>query len=1129
MPQKSYVLPGQPTRRLGKETEAVHNRMHNTILEKFRDSGDKTIELFDSSVGQTRGWGETLIFVPSDPEKVVPYDYALTEMNREDTDYSALTEAEDEYVADSMQLRSAHELCVACTATLNYFCVSQEDPEKMNNNVLHSESLLSVFRSGTSRHCYLCHQLWGKIIKMYPNLVPDMYANYRIECCWTTNRNADKETKMWMVMYNPSMRKLPIYNYQHVLRLGLWSRKYFAKYFEKSIGNGDVPVADEGFGETKNGHTKDNGNAKALALLWMARCMQNADGQHYICNRRDEDYLPTRLLDVKQALQSKVVRLVCLSKDKEVFKGTEYASLSHCWGAHGAKENPKLLTTNIESRQAEGLNWENLPKTFQDAFEIASWLGLDWVWIDSMCIIQDSQSDWKAEASVMDKVYMNAKVNISADKGQDSRSGCFAERQDVDITPLHFEATKLDEEWMVTTESSFGWMESAPSLSRAWINRERQLSRRILHFTDKEMVWECCGIGKACFASETMPFGSPFKKVFNGQTKFQVQIADAIDTKLRRREQKDKLHTLWNATCQDLSNKSVTYASDLPIILSSLAREFHSLFNGDEYACGLWRSTMAESLTWWIPGTKPEYEGYIAPSWSWLSAACPVELYHPGHQQHKRAVVDILYICRAYESRLDTGFGKHTVGTFMGVNGFLRKLHFYYTGPTADGIVLSVVEEDGHGNDLIRRIGGDWDEDEGMMFRMTTDGCLNLQSREFECYGLFTTLNEWAQDRSRCWRRLACVLLEYESATHNGPHTYCQYKRIGTLDDISDFYSFKLRYGVVSDARVPEAGVPRGGWDENATDYAGPPPPETWFHKGHDTMNDKLNQKEAGGSRQGGNISEENDQSCSDEQPGHGNGKKREPLDDIWYLLAQYLSWVRWIAIRESRENEEPESTVYSTAGESETGQSEREEEEEEEGHQAHQPHGNSAVGDCIKGNETARLDEHNENNETKLVSPKMNGEGEESSEDTDSACEGSEIRSPSSTDFIVTTERDEGNQDADDGDSGKDDTKEDEQDEKRKKNRQETLHLGSVILRIHDHASSGLEPITGAENEDEAWGRLQEVLWFETQMRAYGANYRDDPKAAMYQFDDVLEMWQKTYGVVPWLERLEVSEFRIV
>jgi hypothetical protein len=138
MPQKSYVLPGQPAGRLGKETEAVHNEMHETILERLGDSGNKTLELFDSSVGQTRGWGETLIFVPGSPEEVVPRNYTLAKVDGEEADYSVLREAEDDYVPNSMRIRSTHQLCVACKATFNYFCTSQAGPEKMKNNVLHS-------------------------------------------------------------------------------------------------------------------------------------------------------------------------------------------------------------------------------------------------------------------------------------------------------------------------------------------------------------------------------------------------------------------------------------------------------------------------------------------------------------------------------------------------------------------------------------------------------------------------------------------------------------------------------------------------------------------------------------------------------------------------------------------------------------------------------------------------------------------------------------------------------------------------------------------------------------------------------------------------------------------------------
>ncbi|KAL4727961.1 hypothetical protein ACLX1H_004665 [Fusarium chlamydosporum] len=987
MPQESYVLPGQPTRRLGKRTEAVHNEMHESLQSRLVDRGAKTLELTDNSIGQTRGWGESLLFVPGSPEITKPTD-------------------------------------------------------------------------------------------------------------------------------------------QHILRLGLWSRKYFGKYFEKNTNHEEAADSGIPLRECVNEDSNDCEEAKDLARSWLARCMRNTDGQHDICNQLDKDHLPTRLLDVRQALEKNVVRLVCPKEEFEALNGIEYASLSHCWGAHGAKENPKLLTTNLASRQSEGLDWDNLPRTFKDAFKIASWLNLEWLWIDSMCIIQDSPSDWKVEASMMDRVYMGAKINISADKGEDSRSGCFAERRKTDTTPLQLASNNTDMEWILTTENTFEWMDCAPSLSRAWIHRERQLSKRILHFTDKEMVWECCGLGRACFASETMPRGSPFQRVFNGETKFQIQIADVFDKKLRKREQRDNLHRLWNSTCQDLSNKCVTYASDLPVILSSLAREFHSLFNGEEYACGLWRSTLAESLTWWVPGVKPEYEDYIAPSWSWLSAACPVQLYHPGHRQHKRAVVDILYISRAFASSLDDKFGNHTRGSSMRVNGFLRKLRFYYVGPQADGITLSVIEEDEHGNDRIRYIGGDWDDDEGMMFRMTTDGCSNLTSRAFECYALFTTLDEWAQHRSDCQRRLTCLLLESESAIHNGSCRYNQYKRIGTLDNISDLYSFKLRYCVTPKAKVPEVGLSRDMWDEDAMTYLEQPPPDSWFQSNDDTAVTKPKQgdmSDTGIICEDCNAVNNGGQSLPSQQQVPVHKKTDQVEEDIWYLLAQYLCWVRWIIIREFKEEEASDSTFYSTSGESVTDESEWEQED-------HQPKADGAADNGSRSNAVDVTKNKDQKGEARGVSTRRESESENPLDDTKGVLSKDEtdVSSPNTKFNEMSQDLQAPDRHVKEGDNGNDTTDKDETSDERKNRRREILHLANVILRIHDHPSSGLNPITGAENEDEAWDRLQQVVWFESETRAYGTNFRQDPKAALYQFDDVLSMWQKTYGLVPWLEQLETSEFTI-
>lgn len=147
-----------------------------------------------------------------------------------------------------------------------------------------------------------------------------------------------------------------------------------------------------------------------------------------------------------------------------------------------------------------------------------------WLWIDSLCIKQDSTEDWSREASLMSETYANALLNISADSGADSDAGCFVDRNPLDIKTMAFTANNIRMSWYLTPKPRhfFRWMERAPSFSRAWIHRERQLARRILHFTRKEVVWECCGTEGRGFASETFPGNAPFKQTFNLDNKYQI-------------------------------------------------------------------------------------------------------------------------------------------------------------------------------------------------------------------------------------------------------------------------------------------------------------------------------------------------------------------------------------------------------------------------------------------------------------------------------------------------------------------------------------------------------------------------------------------------------------------------------
>ena len=78
------------------------------------------------------------------------------------------------------------------------------------------------------------------------------------------------------------------------------------------------------------------------------------------------------------------------------------------------------------TRRIESINMTDIPKTFQDAVLITRKLGYRYLWIDSLCIIQDSASDWQIESVKMADIYFNAVVNISADASPRSDSGIFA-------------------------------------------------------------------------------------------------------------------------------------------------------------------------------------------------------------------------------------------------------------------------------------------------------------------------------------------------------------------------------------------------------------------------------------------------------------------------------------------------------------------------------------------------------------------------------------------------------------------------------------------------------------------------------------------------------------------------------
>jgi hypothetical protein len=150
---------------------------------------------------------------------------------------------------------------------------------------------------------------------------------------------------------------------------------------------------------------------------WVDDCNKH-DGCTGFHNR--STILPTRVLDLgENPTAQDSIKLFETGGDK----GT-YMTLSHCWGP------AQLITTTantIEQRKA-GIPLEGLPQTFKDAVSLTRNLGIQYLWIDSLCIKQLDKEDWEAEASKMGSVYSHSYLNIAATSSAESRGGCFKER-----------------------------------------------------------------------------------------------------------------------------------------------------------------------------------------------------------------------------------------------------------------------------------------------------------------------------------------------------------------------------------------------------------------------------------------------------------------------------------------------------------------------------------------------------------------------------------------------------------------------------------------------------------------------------------------------------------------------------
>jgi hypothetical protein len=401
------------------------------------------------------------------------------------------------------------------------------------------------------------------------------------------------------------------------------------------MSNDSIPEDTEVIPISSVSESCNSATGWALANFWIQRCASS----HGKCRRlaSTESKLPTRLVDLGPEAYAVRPRL-CRSVD--LLQDTRYATLSHRWGGSVMS----MLTLATVQIWTDAIPISILSSTFKEAMEVTKRLGMRYLWIDSLCIIQDSEEDWRRESAAMGDVYRNAHCSISAAAGHNQ--GLFVQRDPRDvypcvIKPQHALWTGGDcQEWYCLPRDIFEQnVTRSPLFTRGWVVQEHILAPRILHFTKQQIFWECLEL-QAC---ESLPAG-----VLNTRKLRQKKLGidtfslpgEYYDTPYKKTAERE---FLWNEFVERFSTTTLTYPDkDKLAALSGLAK---AVGVKSEYLAGMWREHLAVHLMWGRHGGSAileRPEKYQAPSWSWASVNGQIFTTRVWPLKGEKIVADVL-------------------------------------------------------------------------------------------------------------------------------------------------------------------------------------------------------------------------------------------------------------------------------------------------------------------------------------------------------------------------------------------------------------------------------------------------------------------------------------------------------
>ncbi|KAI0376804.1 HET-domain-containing protein [Hypomontagnella monticulosa] len=428
-----------------------------------------------------------------------------------------------------------------------------------------------------------------------------------------------------------------------------------------------------------------------LAAGFLEDCLRNhksCSSQYSACSE-----FPTRIIDT----QDENPRLIDGGKQHGTF-----AALSYCWGG----DTDFKLTKATEQSFRDGIPLSQFPATLHDAIQIIKALGIRYIWIDALCIIQDSALDWAQEAARMREVYRGAVVTIAAACASKTSEGIFRER----FVPTHprcwldWKNGDKQKSKVFLRPGSELWderMHQSVLNTRGWVLQETLLAPRTLWFSQQQLCFECPK-GSVDEAGRNIRIVDMYRSkefiqalrqdVLPGWKRKLIaflhdrhlpsaivtpwfSLTDVLQAKdletIRHRAIVWRPFTiqgdfkppanslgyshsdLWREIIENYSSRRLTNPTDALPALSGLASEFHRA-TGDTYVAGLWKMDIIQGLSWSRWSALPiKYKNdepilldkYLAPSWSWASILGKKVLFMANTQyDHVKRYADVLDI-----------------------------------------------------------------------------------------------------------------------------------------------------------------------------------------------------------------------------------------------------------------------------------------------------------------------------------------------------------------------------------------------------------------------------------------------------------------------------------------------------